>query len=471
MKFIGRRLEIERLQALLKKQASTISVVYGRRRVGKSSLVRQAFINEPILEFEGLENQRKAKQIENFYSQLRQQGYRVDTGSTPKEWRTALLSLLPILKQHKAVVLFLDEFQWMANYRNELVSDLKMVWDQYYSRLNTKVTLILCGSIASFMIKKVINSKALFGRTTTNIHLPPFSPRESKQMLCHIGNEEALEAHLILGGIPLYLEKLEGKPSIRLAIQEICFTKYGDLIDEFDKIFISHFGQNEDFIKIVKTLANSTYGLSRQEISKNARVDLGGGLTRQLYDLEKAGFIDSFTPFNKASSKRKVKYCLTDSFLRFYLKFMLPNRGKVKSNQSDIFLKIAQSPSFWSWLGQSLEIVCLHYSSIIADKLGFSAVDYNVGPYFQIKNGSLQGVQVDLLFDRADQVITLCEIKYQDAKIGKEIIEDVQKKVQSLPVSQNRTVQKVLISRSAPTEDLKNSGYFFKILNIYELFF
>ena len=178
----------------------------------------------------------------------------------------------------------------MANYRNEIVTELKPVWDLRISGIDD-ITLILCGSIAAFMKNKVVKSNAFFGRTDLVIHLKNFLLADAKEMLKGKGIIEIIEAQMLLGGIPQYLDLVREKLSIRIGLEELAFTGTGYLVDEYERIFLSHFGKNPEYEKIVRILARQAYGLFRQQISEMAGVDLGGGMTTHLKNLESAGFI------------------------------------------------------------------------------------------------------------------------------------------------------------------------------------
>jgi AAA+ ATPase superfamily predicted ATPase len=465
--FIGRTREIKQLQQVISKSLSTITVVYGRRRVGKSALIRKALENRKAYFFEGLENQSKSHQILNFLSQLSFQTKKESPKILPKNWRDAFKELLGVCAKESIVIVF-DEFQWMANYRSDIVSDLKMFWEQYLSRLGS-VHLILCGSIASFMIKKVLRSKALFGRTDLEIHLKPFSVSETKKILCEHSGAEVLESHLLVGGIPKYLELLKQKTSIHVAIQELSFTPNGYFTEEYNRIFVSHFGENHDFKKIIESLAHHPYGLNRTQISKIAKIELGGGLTNQLYDLEMAGFIQSYQPFNKNKNSKQILYCLKDAYMRFYFSFIKPELKKIAGDINDIFYRITQTSAYLSWLGQAFEYLCMDHAKKISSILGFSGIDYTYGPYFEAGNKNKKGIQIDLLFDRADHVLNVCEIKYTGKKPGKEIIAETEKKIELIESKTKKTIQKILITKTEPSQDLLRSGYFYKIIQAEEL--
>ncbi len=468
--FIGREKELRLLHGIINADKPTIGVIYGRRRIGKSELIKKAFEKQQMLIFEGLENRPKQDQINNFLFQLFYQTKREFPNKKVNSWGEAFLLLYEELNQNPAHVL-LDEFQWMANYRNEIVSELKPIWDLYISRIKG-ITLILCGSIASFMTTKVVKASAFYGRTDLVIHLRSFLLPDTKEMLKGRGINEIIEAQMLLGGVPKYLDIIREKPSIRIGIEELAFTETGYLADEYNRIFLSHFGRNPEYEKIVKVLAGHPYGLFRQQISEKAGIDLGGGLTTHLRDLESAGFISSATPFHKDYNSRLLKYHLSDAYLRFYFSFILPHIKKIKSGiHRAIFRNIMQSGSFRGWMGRAFEYLCFEHAEKISELFGFSGIEFFFGPYFNAPRKDSPGVQIDLVFDRSDNVITLCEMKYSLSPVGTGIIEEVEKKADILQKKfKRKSIQKVLISLSDATGNLTSSGYFYRIIKPEEFF-
>jgi AAA+ ATPase superfamily predicted ATPase len=465
-KFIGRKVEIEQLQAKEKKSPSLI-VIYGRRRVGKSALIRETFTEHKVLSIEGIEDRPPKEQIKNFLFQLKQQCPNEKINLSANTWREALAELISVLKRTN-YVLVLDEFQWMASYRSDLVSEFKIIWDQSLTQIkNQKV--ILCGSIASFMVDKVIRSSALYGRVTKEMHLKPFTLQECKELLSDFGEEELLQSVLCLGGIPLYLNLIKDYPSFQLALNDLGFKENGYFVHEYDRIFISHFGKKEIYQKIINALGKHEYGLSREQISLITKTPPSGNLSKFLHDLEFAGFIKSYTPFDKKFNSKIIKYVLTDPYLKFYLTWILPQMKEIKSHDSDYFLKIRQTAKFHSFLGRSFEILCINHIKKISEILGISGIDFRVGPYFRHKSEH-EGVQIDLLFDRSDNVITICEMKYREGPCGVEVIAEVEKKVSIIKNISNKTIQKVLITKVPPSEKLVHNGYFYKIILVRDFF-
>jgi len=469
--FIGRAEELDKIGHMLDTPGSAIILIYGRRRIGKSLLIKKSLSGKNYLSFEGLENRPKKDQIDNFLLQLSFQLGKNQKYEPVKNWREAFLILYKELKKNPCPIV-LDEFQWMANYQREIVSDLKMVWDQYLSDLEG-VTLFLCGSIASFMIEKVLHSSALYGRIDLQLHLKGFSLLETCQMTqSQRGIVETLETHMFTGGVPKYIDLLKQYDSLYIGLDELAFSDSGYFFSEYQRIFTSHFGSNPDFESIIKVLAEYPYGLRRKELSENAGISSGGVFTKHLNDLEAAGFISGVAPVGKTQNSKLRKYYLSDAYLRFYFAFIEPNRTRIQSSNTEgLFIKISQSPAFQSWKGIAFEYVCLQHAKHIASLLGFGAVDYSYGPFFASPSRKKPGVQVDLLYDRADNVITLCEIKYTKEAPGIELIEEVEKRAAVLQKAfPTKTVQNVLITLTKPTRNLTSQLYFRKIICAEELF-
>jgi uncharacterized protein len=468
MEFVGRNQELAQLEQFLDSPQSQIAVIHGRRRVGKTLLVDRALQGRQALMFDGLEGAPKKEQIRHFMSRL-QHFTGAHQTQLPQSWEDALMRMYDLIREHPRPIVF-DEFQWMAGYRRALVSELKSVWDSFLSRLPSQ-KLILCGSIASFMTEKVIKSSALYGRVLLKFEVRPFKLSETQQMLAGRGIDEILQAQMLTGGIPLYLELLRDKPSVQLGLEELAFRPDGYFTDEYDRIFLSHFGRNPGFAAIVAALARKPMGLVRETLAARTGLSLGGRLSVHLRDLEAAGFLNAETPFHRDSETREIKYTLSDAYLRFYFAFVRPNLKKIQKGQgANILAGISGNGALVSWMGHAFEHMCIQHAMEIAHLAGFSAVDYSMGPYFRPHKSGIKGLQVDLVFDRADKVLTVCEMKYATQPVGVEVISDMQRKIELLkPVAEGRTIQPVLIVHPRASRDLINQRYFYKIIEARQL--
>lgn len=466
--FIGRDEEITALRGAIQARTPKVALVYGRRRIGKTALIRKAIDKSPALFIEGLENRPTQIQIASFLEQASHQLRQNISGATT--WYSALMALDKALKG-RPMVIVLDEFQWLANYRSELVSTLKMVWENYLG-LKPGRTLILCGSIASFMTTKVLKSSAFYGRIDVTIHLQGFRLAETARMLPKRGIGEILDAQCLTGGVPKYLELLSAAPSITLGMEKQAFRSNGYFVEEYEHIFVSHFGAGGEFQRIIRALADSPYGLSRSQIASEAEIGEGGTLTEWLNDLEAAGFISSQRPFDKGHETRLMRYHLSDPWISFYHAFMRTRLRQIRAGEKrDLFNTIRQSGAFRSWMGRAFELVCMRHSDQIARLIGFGAINYDVGPWFRAPRKEVEGVQIDLAYDRADGVITLCEMKRQSAPLKRSVIAEVERKAEVLrSIYPRRTVQPVLIVDGPVSREIEASGYFYRVIQADELF-
>jgi len=466
--FIGRNLELNQLKSFFLQNRAAIAVIYGRRRVGKSSLIREAARGHHFFSFEGVEGQSRSKQIRIFTHQLREYGVS-GIPSDVKEWFELLPYLAELVHPNEPTVIVLDEFQWLGNYRQDIVSELKLVWDQKLSNL-PNLKLILCGSVASFMVKKVVRSRALFGRCALSIDLQPFSLCETRALLADKSEEEVLLAHQCVGGIPYYLSLLTDRSSVLLSLAFHCSTAASTFVTEFQKIFVSHFGKNALYESLIRALKSRRYGASRAELIQDLHVSNSGYLTAALEDLEYAGMISSFVPYDKKRNSHTKRYVLVDRYLDFYLTFIEPLIQSGELGRINFISQVFETARMVSWLGKSFELTCLREASKIAGILGFGGIRFEAGPFFQHgKKGDLVGVQFDLVFGRADKVVTVCEVKCLDVPVPLSVGKHFAKQVDSVFDRSKVTVQRVLISKTAPSKELENSHLFSSVITLGDL--
>ncbi|MBV8803247.1 MAG: AAA family ATPase, partial [Gammaproteobacteria bacterium] len=413
MKFVGRKTEIYSLNQLYKSNESKLAVIYGRRRIGKSCLVDHFMLDKKHLRFEGLEQGRTKTQIAQFVLDLSNQvGDELLKQVKLDSWEPILDYLTKLFSQAKdKYILFLDEFQWLAVNQTKLVSILKKYWDQHWSKQN--VMLILCGSVCSYMTKKVIASKALYGRINWELCLKPLNPTDSYQLLGGKRNiDEVLQYLQILGGIPKYLKEIDTRKSFDQNINNMLFTENGVLVNDYSKIFYSQFKEYKTYENIVRYLKDQPRTLN--DIASKLKISSGGGLKSYLENLEKALFVTSYTPYNKKANSKLKKYKLTDEYLRFYFKYVEPHKRLIFANQTRTLFDQLVKPVWSSWLGFAFENYCLNNAMYLAKIIGFENRVVQWGPYFQRGD---EGFQIDLIYLRSDRVVTLCEIKYYDKEV------------------------------------------------------
>ena len=438
---------------------SRLVVIYGRRRVGKSSLVERFAQNKPYFySFEGIENENTPGQIEHFAMQL---GGQVEDpfllNIKFSNWHELLKYISQRVirrKSKKKLILFLDELQWMAVGRNKLISLLKYFWDNHFKPNN--VMLIMCGSMSSFMVKKVLASKALYGRINLEINLKGLPPGEASKLFAgKRGNEEILKYLFVFGGVPKYLEEIDINKSFNQNINNLCFSKNFMLINEVDKIFYSQFKEAKTYLNIVKTLKNGIYTMN--ELSLRLGIASGGGLKQYLQNLEVCEIIRSYIPYDKGSNTKYRKYTLSDEFLTFYFKFIEPNLQAIKESNSKRLFEAFTRDRFDIWLGFAFEKFCLKHSAHLATIMGFGEEMLGAAPYFEKHDNRFQ---IDMLYTRMDKVITICEVKHLDKDISTSIIPEIDRKIQLIKIPRGYTIEKALISLYGPDKYLRDSNYF-----------
>lgn len=468
--FIGRSNELEELAKIANMDEASIIVTYGRRRVGKTELLEQAFRNRNILKFEGIESTPQSEQMRNVIWQLSLYANEpLLSQVSVASWK----EVFKLIAERVAVgtwTIYLEELQWMADYKEQLISELKYVWDNFF-RYNKNVLLILCGSSPSFMINEVLKSKALYNRSQYEFPLQEFGLKEAKQLLNKRANREVMDAYLCVGGIPDYLKRLKSESSVFLSLCKNSFKKGGYFAHEVDRIFASSMAEKKYYKSIVTYLGKVKFA-TRSDILKHLKIKSSGKFSALLSDLELCGFIAKYTPYNLGDDSKLARYAIDDAYLQFYYKFIGPKIRKINNGDfNDNPVRAIHLPSYHKWLGFAFERFCRKQHRLIAKILGFQSVDYESGVYFSRKtDNSDPNFQIDLLFMRADHVCTLCEIKYLQSQVGTSVIADVEKKIEYLDLPLRYSLHKVLITTEGASEALIARAYFDRVITLDELF-
>lgn len=405
----GRQKEKEIFNAVKTNQRSEFIAVYGRRRVGKTFLIRKQFEGDFSFQLTGIANASLEQQLSNFDMAFKKLTANKKT-EPAKNWLHAFEQLSLFLEKSKKekILIFLDELPWLDTTNSGFIQALEHFWNSWTSA-RSNIILIVCGSAASWMINKLINNKGgLHNRVTKRMKIAPFTLQECEQMLrakkINLDRYQLIQLYMVFGGIPFYWNEVSKGLSATQNIQEICFSENGLLRNEFQNLYSSLFSNAERHIAIAETVAKKAKGLTREEIIKGSGLPDGGSMTRLLNELEESGFVRKYIPFGKKN--RNSLYQLTDFYTLFFLKFMKDNRGYNKNT----WLNTIDSPSYRAWSGYAFEQVCLYHVSQLKHALGVAAVQTNTSSW---RSTSLEkGAQIDLIIDRRDQVINLCEMKF-----------------------------------------------------------
>lgn len=407
---IGRIDEQRKLREAFESEYSEFVAVYGRRRVGKTFLVREQFHYKFTFQHTGLARKSTREQLQSFQLSLRRQGY--TKAPLPGNWIEAFDMLKDLIEWSKdrRKVVFIDEMPWMDAPRSSFLPALENFWNSFASA-RKDVVLIACGSATSWIVRKLLkNKRGLHNRITYRIHLQPFTLNEceqyAKQRKLGMSRLQLMEGYMALGGIPYYWSLLDKSKSLAQNIDRLFFSKDGELKGEYHELYASLFNHPEKYVAVIETLGKKRLGLSREEIIKEGKLESNGKLSEILEDLENCGFIRKYNMIGMKS--KGALYQLIDCYTLFYFRFIENN----SSNDEHFWSKSIGTGEYNSWCGLAFERLCLLHNRQIKTKLGISGIISSEYAWWTDQKDGKRGAQIDLLIDRNDGVINLCEMKY-----------------------------------------------------------
>lgn len=422
-KIIGRENEQEILKRALASNHAEFIALFGRRRVGKSFLVTQYFSGKNCIFFyiTGIKNGSYKKQLRQFTNIISDVFYNGAELKLKNNWLDTFEMLTSSIKKtpnDKKIVIFMDEFPWMVTRRSGLLEAVDYYWNRFWVH-DRRIKLIICGSSASWIINNIINNQGgLHNRITYQINLDVFNLKETKSYLHKSGiklnDRQITQIYMVTGGVPFYLSKIEKGISAAQVIEKLAFSKNCILLNEFDNLFSSLFYSYNEYIKTIRMIAKHRYGVGQEELLTTlGKSKAGMGGLRILDDLEKAGFIISFKPhFHK---KKGIYYKVIDEYISFYLNWIEPikNTLLVRSLEQDYWEKQQYLAKWHSWAGYAFEALCYKHLPQIRKALHLNSSSIPNTWRYAPRKGE-KGAQIDLLFDRSDESITICEIKYSN---------------------------------------------------------
>ncbi len=419
--FFGREKEKKLLKELYESGRAEFLAIYGRRRVGKTYLINEFFKDKGVyFEITGSKKAPKSEQIGNFYREFTAFFPGEDAGIQPNDWGEALNLLktaITKIPETEKVILFFDELPWLASPRSGFLSALEYFWNRHISRMKN-VKLIVCGSAASWMIHNVINDKGgLYGRLSAQMRLEPFTLTEVESFLLAKGirldRKQLITLYMAIGGIPKYLNFVKTGMSAAQMLNDSCFKSQGFLFQEFPKLFKSLFDESDKHMKIVKVLAENRYGLTQSEVFDKVGLSTGGYSSSLLEELEESGFIMSIPEYGKNVKERRWR--LIDEYSFFYLTWIENMRSSIlRRSDPDYWMKNQSSQKWLIWAGYAFENICLKHVAKIKESLGISGVSSIETQWSYHGDEENEGAQIDLVIDRADNCINLCEIKFSN---------------------------------------------------------
>lgn len=452
---VGREYEINRLLKSLLSRESELIAVYGRRRVGKTFLIRNIYKDYIKFEVSGLYQGEKNQQLEVFFDALKKASPRFFEENCPTSWKEAfelLKKYINGLRGKQKKVLFLDEMPWLDTHKSDFRMYFGHFWNTFCEK-RTDLIVVVCGSAASYMVQNVISNKgSLHARISYKLHLQPFTLYEVKAFLesknLHWGNYTILHLYMAIGGIPHYLNKIDRGESMVQAIQRLCFDPQGDLHHEFEEVFESLFTHSSSHIAMVRALAQVNKGLTRDALLLHSKLHSGGAFSRALEELIASGFVSKYPALNKKT--KQTLYRLSDEFSRFYLKYIEPN----KHQGAHFWKHHFSSQSYISWAGFNFETVCLKHVDLIKKALkieGIHAIN---------SSWSNPHAQIDLVIKRNDRWINLFEMKFHSSEYTIDQQEcDALRKKKALFKQETKTQDVVSISFITPFGVTQNAHF------------
>lgn len=466
MKLIGREVQKSQIDKYFNENRSHFVAVYGRRRVGKTFLIKEYFDNQFTFYCTGLLNGNKNQQLNNFVTNLKSQLEFIDENASITNWYDAfneLIKAVSKIKDKQKKVIFMDELPWMDTTGSDFMLGLEYFWNSWASS-QKDVLFIVCGSATSWIVNKLFNNTGgLYNRVTARISVEPFTLDECYRFFEEKGfqynQSQCIEAYMVFGGIPFYLDQFSKEMSPAQNINELCFGKNAFLLMEYQMLFKSLFKKYQFYVSVVEAICTKNKGLTRDEISKLTKLSDGGSLTKILLDLELSNFIKKYTPMEKKS--KGSLFQMIDPFCLFY------NNLSENLSEENHWLNHYNSPKYNNWAGYAFELICFNHIPQIKKALGINGI---ISSSYSWQNTE---AQIDLVIDRADKVVNIFEIKYTQAPyvITQKYDLSLRNKVQQFRVntSDKKAIWPIFISPYGLGKSLYNH-FFLKELTM-EIFF
>ncbi len=407
---VGRIEECKLLDEALYSPQSELVAVYGRRRIGKTYLIREHFAKQMIFETSGLFQGLLQEQLSHFASNLKSSAQINFDIKTPQDWFEAFEILKSYILQQKndaKKVVFLDEVPWMATPKSRFLTAFEGFWNGWASARKDLI-VVICGSASSWMIQKIEKSRGgLYNRVTKRIILKPFSLAETELFLQQKGitlsRKHIAELYMGLGGIPHYLNQVRKSETPEIALSRLILNKDGLLYNEFENLFTALFETNGLHQVVVETLGKNRYGLTRDSLLAKLGQKSGGWFSKIIEELEGSGFVEIQVPYSKKNKDAMI--VLVDNYALFYINF---RRNKTP------WQGLQQTQAWRTWTGLSFENICMYHAKNIIKRLGLQGINCSVSAWHNKGNDDMSGAQIDMVIDRADKAINLCEIKFNE---------------------------------------------------------
>ncbi len=471
--FIGRESELSDLRSLLKKSTSSLVVIRGRRRIGKSRLISEFCGSMPALFFAGIpptKNTTMRSQCEEFARQVQ---YQLKIKKPEAGDWSSLFHELIEHTQEGPIVIVMDEISWLGSKDPDFLGKLKNAWDLGFSK-NRQLILILCGSVSSWIDRNILSGTGFVGRITMSLHLKEMPLSDCCKFWAsqegRIAPYEIFKTLSVTGGIPRYLEEIFPNESAEQNINRLCFKETGMLFGEFERIFHDLFLSRTNTYKEI-LIQMSEKSLFLKDVYKVLGVKPSGSYSDYLDDLVQAGFVARDYTWDLKTGKESIlsRFRISDNYVRFYLKAVLPNKNKILADSYDSH-SIFHKENWKTILGLQFENLVLNNLRQIYKHLNIPPGDVlRAGPFFQRKSGKNDGCQIDLLIQTYHRVLYLVEIKFSQNEIGNNIKQELQRKIDRLSVPRGFSIKPVLIHVGGVSSSIYTDRFFAHVLDFSDL--
>jgi AAA+ ATPase superfamily predicted ATPase len=466
-RFIGRAEELSRLEKSLRQKDSQLIVVYGRRRVGKSTLLSHVCQGKSAFFFTGRKGEGKAALFARILKQL---GDFFQSSLVAKakvgDW-SEVFEIIDIERNGRKIIIVFDEFQWMCAERTSLISALQEQWDKKWKG-NGRVALILCGSIVSFMQRSVLSEKSpLYGRRTLSLEIEALPASAAKKFFPERAPVEQGEILMTLGGIPSYLEQLDREESWAQNLNRLALTQHGYLVNEVEFILREQLKTPKRYFLLLQALSKRT--LSREDLAQALGIRNSGALNLYLDTLTALKLIKRVVPIGKKETGKAQRYAIWDEFLGFYFSFIGPNRELISMNADDWLYDRVVAPTWDSYCGYAFELFCMKNLKTVVSLLGIKEVFQRSGTFWQTQTAKREGLQIDMVIERTDQVTHLIECKWSRGAVGLSVASDIQRKRDLYPNPNGHTLKTALLTTHDITAPVAQSHAIDRVITLKEM--
>lgn len=466
-RFIGRDGELKMLEKWGRESASQLVVIFGRRRVGKSTLLTRFCENKYSFFFTGRKGERQRELFERFLKHLAE-FHRNPLIARAKvaDWQE-IFEIIDLGRKGRKLFIVLDEFQWMCSRKSDLISALQEYWDKRWKN-DGKIFLVLCGSIVSFVEKNVLSEKSpLYGRRTRSMEVEAFPPNEARLFFPGKNHMEQAEIVMTFGGIPSYLEIVDPRQSLAQNINRLALTRGGYFVDEVQFVLREQLKNPRRYYILLENLSHGP--MSREELAGAMGIGNTGALNLYLRTLLDLRLIRLDMPIDKPETSRTQRYAIWDEFLRFHFNFIGPSEEMIRMNDEDWLYDRIVAPKWDGYCGYSFEIFCKKNIRAVVDALGIKDVFRRSGTFWQKRTKRKEGVQIDMVIERTDGATHLIECRWSSGTIGKSIIEEMERQKGLYPNPLNHTLKTALITTHGVTDHVRSSGAIDDIITVKDL--